>query len=78
MREMDEVCYDKVHQFVSKGHQVLVFVTARNATIKLATTFRDEAAKKVSFLLHFIFLRYILRPAYTFQTVFLFSINGRQ
>uniref|UniRef100_A0AAF5PWB9 U5 small nuclear ribonucleoprotein 200 kDa helicase n=1 Tax=Wuchereria bancrofti TaxID=6293 RepID=A0AAF5PWB9_WUCBA len=46
MREMDEVCYDKVHQFVSKGHQVLVFVTARNATTKLATTFRDEAAKR--------------------------------
>ncbi|OZC07839.1 Sec63 domain protein [Onchocerca flexuosa] len=46
MREMDEVCYEKVHQFVSKGHQVLVFVTARNATTKLATTFRDEAAKK--------------------------------
>ncbi|VBB27123.1 unnamed protein product [Acanthocheilonema viteae] len=46
MREMDEVCYDKVHQFVNKGHQVLVFVTARNATTKLAITFRDEAAKK--------------------------------
>ncbi|VDK81594.1 unnamed protein product [Litomosoides sigmodontis] len=46
MRQMDEVCYDKVHQFVSKGHQVLVFVTARNATSKLAATFRDEAAKK--------------------------------
>ncbi|MCP9260699.1 Activating signal cointegrator 1 complex subunit 3 [Dirofilaria immitis] len=46
MSEMDEVCYDKVHQFVSKGHQVLVFVTARNATTKLATTFRDEAARK--------------------------------
>uniref|UniRef100_A0A1I7VPC0 Activating signal cointegrator 1 complex subunit 3 n=1 Tax=Loa loa TaxID=7209 RepID=A0A1I7VPC0_LOALO len=46
MREMDEVCYEKVHQFVSKGHQVLVFVTARNATTKLAMTFRDEAAKR--------------------------------
>uniref|UniRef100_A0A915PDR7 Activating signal cointegrator 1 complex subunit 3 n=1 Tax=Setaria digitata TaxID=48799 RepID=A0A915PDR7_9BILA len=53
MREMDEVCYDKVHQFVVKGHQVLVFVTARNATTKLAINFRDEAAKKGE-LKHFL------------------------
>uniref|UniRef100_A0A158Q7W7 Activating signal cointegrator 1 complex subunit 3 n=1 Tax=Elaeophora elaphi TaxID=1147741 RepID=A0A158Q7W7_9BILA len=53
MREMDEVCYDKVHQFVSKGHQVLVFVTSRNATTKLAMTFQDEAAKKGE-LKHFL------------------------
>ncbi|VDM95751.1 unnamed protein product, partial [Thelazia callipaeda] len=46
MREMDEICYDKVHQFVKNKHQVLVFVTARNATSKLAHTFRDQASKK--------------------------------
>lgn len=50
MREMDEVCYDKVHEFVRKGHQVLVFVTARNATTNLAITFRDEAARRVYFI----------------------------
>lgn len=60
MREMDEVCYDKVHQFVSKGHQVLVFVTARNATTKLAITFRDEATKKVFFYLFRISVNLLL------------------
>ncbi|VDN23915.1 unnamed protein product [Gongylonema pulchrum] len=46
MRDLDEICYEKVHYFVRGRHQVLVFVTARNATTKLAMTFRDEAAKK--------------------------------
>lgn len=48
--EMDEACYEKVHEFAQQGHQVLVFVRARNATAKLAIFFRDRAAKLVSFL----------------------------
>uniref|UniRef100_A0A915CIG8 U5 small nuclear ribonucleoprotein 200 kDa helicase n=2 Tax=Parascaris univalens TaxID=6257 RepID=A0A915CIG8_PARUN len=43
--EMDEVCYEKVHEFARQGHQVLVFVHTRNATAKLATFFRERAAK---------------------------------
>lgn len=36
MHEMDVVCYDKVAAMVQKGHQVMVFVHARNATLKTA------------------------------------------
>uniref|UniRef100_A0A183GT48 Activating signal cointegrator 1 complex subunit 3 n=1 Tax=Heligmosomoides polygyrus TaxID=6339 RepID=A0A183GT48_HELPZ len=42
---MNEVCYDEVLSYVKKGHQVLVFVHARNATVNLAQAFRDRAAK---------------------------------
>uniref|UniRef100_A0A1I7XGV9 SEC63 domain-containing protein n=1 Tax=Heterorhabditis bacteriophora TaxID=37862 RepID=A0A1I7XGV9_HETBA len=42
---MDEVCYDEVINYVKKGHQVLVFVHARNATSKLAQAFRERAAQ---------------------------------
>uniref|UniRef100_A0A914XKB1 Activating signal cointegrator 1 complex subunit 3 n=1 Tax=Plectus sambesii TaxID=2011161 RepID=A0A914XKB1_9BILA len=43
MGQMDEICYDKVVHFVKDGHQVLVFVHARNATGKLALTMREMA-----------------------------------
>ncbi|VDK53455.1 unnamed protein product, partial [Anisakis simplex] len=43
--ELDEVCYEKVHQFAKQGHQVLVFVHARNATAKLASFFRDKSSR---------------------------------
>lgn len=33
---MDIVCYSKVAEMVRKGHQVMVFVHARNATLKTA------------------------------------------
>ncbi|KAK6737851.1 hypothetical protein RB195_020139 [Necator americanus] len=42
---MNEVCYDEVLKFVKKGHQVLVFVHARNATASLAQAFRERAAQ---------------------------------
>lgn len=39
MQEMDVVCYDKVAAMVQKGHQVMVFVHARNATLKTAQVY---------------------------------------
>ena len=36
MVQMDMVCYEKVFAMVQKGHQVMVFVHARNATLKTA------------------------------------------
>ncbi|XGW28221.1 hypothetical protein V3C99_008208 [Haemonchus contortus] len=42
---MNEVCYDEVLSYVKKGHQVLVFVHARNATASLAQAFRERAAQ---------------------------------
>jgi activating signal cointegrator complex subunit 3 len=41
--QMDDVCYDKVLKMVRKGHQVMVFVHARNATLKTAMKLRDIA-----------------------------------
>ena len=40
---MDEICYDKVVDFVRKGHQVMVFVHARNATVKTAMALMETA-----------------------------------
>ncbi|XP_054637612.1 activating signal cointegrator 1 complex subunit 3 isoform X2 [Dunckerocampus dactyliophorus] len=36
MHDMEEVCYDKVLEQVKAGHQVMVFVHARNATVRTA------------------------------------------
>jgi activating signal cointegrator complex subunit 3 len=41
--QMDEVCYDKALKMVRQGHQVMVFVHARNATIKTALKMREMA-----------------------------------
>ena len=41
--DMDEICYDKVVDFVRKGHQVMVFVHARNATVKTAMALMETA-----------------------------------
>ncbi|CAH1724972.1 activating signal cointegrator 1 complex subunit 3 [Aphis gossypii] len=46
VQEMDTVCYDKVYEMVQKGHQVMVFVHARNATIKTANVFRELSTQK--------------------------------
>ncbi|XP_076671425.1 activating signal cointegrator 1 complex subunit obelus [Andrena cerasifolii] len=43
MNYMDRVCYDNVIDMVSKGHQVMVFVHARNATVKVANTLKELA-----------------------------------
>jgi activating signal cointegrator complex subunit 3 len=42
-QQMDEACYDKALKMVREGHQVMVFVHARNATIKTALKLRDMA-----------------------------------
>ncbi|KAF7411272.1 hypothetical protein HZH66_000168 [Vespula vulgaris] len=42
---MDEACYDKVIEMVREGHQVMVFVHARNATVRTATVIRDLSIK---------------------------------
>nr|CAH0109762.1 unnamed protein product [Daphnia galeata] len=46
MQQMDFVCYDKVAAMVQQGHQVMVFVHARNATLKTAQTLRMIAQEK--------------------------------
>ncbi|GMS84025.1 hypothetical protein PENTCL1PPCAC_6200, partial [Pristionchus entomophagus] len=46
MQIMDDVCYDEAIDYVKRGHQVLVFVHARNATANLAEYFRMKAAKQ--------------------------------
>ncbi|KAJ7363490.1 activating signal cointegrator 1 complex subunit [Desmophyllum pertusum] len=43
---MDTVCYEKVLENVEQGHQVMVFVHARNATVKTALTLREMAANQ--------------------------------
>lgn len=52
-QQMEEVCYDKVLKMVRQGHQVMVFVHARNATIKTATKLRDMA-KNMGDIGHFM------------------------
>ena len=43
MQQMDECCYDRALKMVRQGHQVMVFVHARNATIKTAQKLREMA-----------------------------------
>ncbi|CAJ0576483.1 unnamed protein product, partial [Mesorhabditis spiculigera] len=52
--QMDEICYKEVLDFVRRGHQVLVFVHARNATATLAQRFRELAAVNVGDLERFL------------------------
>ncbi|XP_076445059.1 activating signal cointegrator 1 complex subunit 3-like isoform X3 [Babylonia areolata] len=43
LRDMNQVCYDKVLKQVKAGYQVMVFVHARNETVRTAMLFRDFA-----------------------------------
>ncbi|XP_017877585.1 activating signal cointegrator 1 complex subunit 3 [Ceratina calcarata] len=43
---MDQVCYDNVIENLRQGHQVMVFVHARNATVRVAKVLRDMASKQ--------------------------------
>ncbi|CAK9814213.1 Activating signal cointegrator 1 complex subunit 3 [Anthophora plagiata] len=43
MSRMDYVCYDNVIDILRKGHQVMVFVHARNATVKVANALKELA-----------------------------------
>ncbi|CAL7941276.1 unnamed protein product [Xylocopa violacea] len=45
MNYMDHVCYDNVIDMVRKGHQVMVFVHARNATVRVANALKEMALK---------------------------------
>nr|XP_060609072.1 activating signal cointegrator 1 complex subunit 3 [Anolis sagrei ordinatus] len=40
---MDEVCYENVLKQITAGHQVMVFVHARNATVRTAMALREKA-----------------------------------
>lgn len=53
MNDMDQVCYEKCVAMVQKGHQVMVFVHARNATSRTATILREMASQKNQ-LTHFM------------------------
>ncbi|EDO46714.1 predicted protein [Nematostella vectensis] len=44
--EMDKICYEKVTENVEKGYQVMVFVHARNATVRTAMTLREMASNQ--------------------------------
>jgi activating signal cointegrator complex subunit 3 len=43
LEQMDEVCYERALKMVKNEHQVMVFVHARNATVKTAMKMRDMA-----------------------------------
>ncbi|KAI5644855.1 sec63 brl domain-containing protein [Phthorimaea operculella] len=46
MQQMNEICYEKAVSMVMKGHQVMVFVHARNATHQTALVLKELAQKK--------------------------------
>lgn len=46
MTDMDIICYDKATEMLKQGHQVMVFVHARNATVRTATVLREMAQTK--------------------------------
>uniref|UniRef100_A0A2Z5TZE8 U5 small nuclear ribonucleoprotein 200 kDa helicase n=1 Tax=Reticulitermes speratus TaxID=60591 RepID=A0A2Z5TZE8_9NEOP len=46
MSDMDQICYDKVVDMVQKGHQVMVFVHARNATVRTAMVLKEMALQR--------------------------------
>lgn len=46
MQVMNEICYDKAVEMIQKGHQVMVFVHARNATHQTAFVMKELAQKK--------------------------------
>lgn len=46
MQDMSTICYDKCAEMLRDGHQVMVFVHARNATIRTATVLKEMAQQK--------------------------------
>lgn len=46
MTDMSIVCYEKCVAMLKDGHQVMVFVHARNATVRTASTLREMAQQK--------------------------------
>lgn len=43
MNDMDTICYNKCVEQLKDGHQVMIFVHARNATVRTATVMREMA-----------------------------------
>ncbi|XP_074599620.1 activating signal cointegrator 1 complex subunit 3-like [Brevipalpus obovatus] len=41
--DMDEICYEKVRDFASRGHQSMVFVHARNSTYRVMNFLKEYA-----------------------------------
>lgn len=46
LTDMDTVCYEKCIEQLKEGHQVMVFVHARNATVRTATVLREMAQQR--------------------------------
>ncbi|XP_038129491.1 activating signal cointegrator 1 complex subunit 3 [Cyprinodon tularosa] len=46
LHDMEEVCYNKVLQQIKAGHQVMVFVHARNATVRTAFSLIEMAKNR--------------------------------
>ncbi|XP_055607496.1 activating signal cointegrator 1 complex subunit 3 [Uranotaenia lowii] len=46
LADMDTICYDMCIDMVRQGHQVMVFVHARNATVRTATIIKEFAQQK--------------------------------
>ncbi|XP_055848927.1 activating signal cointegrator 1 complex subunit 3 [Episyrphus balteatus] len=46
LADIDDVCYNKCLEMVQKDHQVMVFVHARNATVRTATMLREVSGQK--------------------------------
>ncbi|NWZ97919.1 ASCC3 protein, partial [Nesospiza acunhae] len=53
LNHMDEVCYESVLKQIMAGHQVMVFVHARNATVRTAMALREKA-KNSGHICHFL------------------------
>ncbi|GFU32706.1 activating signal cointegrator 1 complex subunit 3 [Nephila pilipes] len=45
IRDMDQICYNKIVRFLEDKHQVMVFVHARNSTVRTALILKDIAQK---------------------------------
>lgn len=46
LTDMDNVCYEKCTDQLKEGYQVMVFVHARNATVRTATVLREMAQQR--------------------------------
>ncbi|KAG7336122.1 hypothetical protein KOW79_000815 [Hemibagrus wyckioides] len=46
LHDMEEVCYNKVLEQIKAGHQVMVFVHARNSTVRTAMTLIEMAKNR--------------------------------
>ena len=67
---MDEVCYEKVLEFVRAGHQVMVFVHARNATVNTAMVLK-ETAQQVRYTVSVLSNRHLFLKRVLFRLLIL-------